>query len=456
MTAVHAEGLAGPGPGTPPDRSSSLAGSVLDGRRLLAGWDGTGTPIGLDTHQHTHGPLPTPDYAGPAGPARLRAAVAAAGLRGRGGGGFPTGTKLTAVADAGGRPVVLANACEGDPTSAKDAALLEIAPHLVLDGVELAAHAVGATEAVLCLHRDHPARALLAAADHDRGPGPCGIRVVEVPPRFVASEESALVNFLGSGDARPTVTPPRPAERGVDGRPTLVDNVETLAHLALIARYGSDWFRSAGTAASPGSTLVTLRGAVHRPGVYEVDLGRRVEDLWLRAGGAAEPLGAVLVGGLGGSWLGAREAARLRLTHEDLRTAGAALGVAALVMLPARACGLAETARALRYLAAESAGQCGPCMFGLPAVAGDMAALAAGTADAPEALDRLRRRLGVIAGRGACAHPDGAVRLAASALRVFAADAAGHAAHGPCAAAAQPPQPPWLPVPDVAAAGAAR
>lgn len=443
MTAV----VGGPGLNTRhlAGAAAQPAAVVVDGRRLLAGWDGSDRPVGLGLHQGCHGRLPTPLYGGPGGPERLREVVAASGLRGRGGAGFPTGTKLAAVARRRrGRPTVVANGCEGDATSAKDETLLEVAPHLVLDGIELAAHAVGATDAVLCVHQGSRVVAGVEAAMTERGSGPCAIRIVAVPPRFVASEESALVNFLNSGDARPTVTPPRPAQRGVDGRPTLVDNVETLAHLAMIARHGPDWFRAAGTDASPGSTLVTLRGAVHRPGVYEVAFGRPVADLWQRAGGPSEPIGAVLVGGLGGSWLAIREVARLRLTHEDLHTAGAALGVAALVMLPERACGLAESARVLRYLAAESARQCGPCMFGLPAIAADMTALVAGGADAPEALRRLRRRLPVIAGRGACAHPDGAVRLAGSALRVFAADAQGHADHGPCAAAAAPP---LLPVP---------
>jgi NADH:ubiquinone oxidoreductase subunit F (NADH-binding) len=264
------------------------------------------------------------------------------------------------------------------------------------------------------------------------------VRVLEVPQAYVASEESALVNFLNTGDARPTLTPPRPAQRGVRGGPTLVDNVETLAQLALLARFGSSWFRAAGTESSPGSTLVTVGGAVRWPGVYEVELGTPVGEVLATAGGAVEAVRGLLIGGLGGSWLDAAAATPVPFTHEDLRTAGGALGVAALNLLPARACGVAETARVLRYLAAESAGQCGPCMFGLPAIAADLTVLAGGTGAASGALAGLRRRLPVIAGRGACAHPDGAVRLAGSALRVFAADVAAHAAGAPCPAARAP------------------
>jgi NADH:ubiquinone oxidoreductase subunit F (NADH-binding) len=402
--------------------------------RLLAGWADDRTAAGYTEHVARHGVMPLWLYAGRDGPGRLIEVVERAGLRGRGGAGFPTARKLvTVAARRGRRRVVVANGCEGDPASAKDRVLLELAPHLVIDGILLAAHAVGAGEAILCLHEGSRLVRHLLAALGERGDGAAPIRVVEVPRRYVASEESALVNFLTAGDARPTGTPPRPAERGVDGRPTLVDNVETLAHLALIARYGGAWFRSVGTAASPGTTLVTVGGALRRPGVYEIDLGLPVSAVLRLAGGPCERLAAVQIGGLGGTWLGAAEAHSLPLTHEDLRAAGSGLGVAALVAVPARACGVAETARVLRYLAGESAGQCGPCMFGLPAIAEDMTVLAAGASLASAALGRLERRLAVIGGRGACAHPDGAVRMAVSALRVFADDVEAHAAGSACA-----------------------
>jgi NADH:ubiquinone oxidoreductase subunit F (NADH-binding) len=260
---------------------------------------------------------------------------------------------------------------------------------------------------------------------------PVAVRLVELPARYVASEESALVNFLNTGEARPTDTPPRPYERGVRGRPTLVDNVETLANVALIARYGPDWFRALGSAAAPGTMLATVGGAVGTPGVRELPLGTTVSAALGASGGVAEPVGAVLVGGFGGNWVAMPAAAELPLTPEDLAAAGGSLGVGMLLALPARACGLAETARIVRYLAGESAMQCGPCMFGLPSIARDLEMLTFG--GRPEVLDRLRRRLGVVRGRGACAHPDGAVRLAASALTVFAADVHAHAEGRPCA-----------------------
>ncbi|NKQ55981.1 proton-conducting membrane transporter [Amycolatopsis sp. K13G38] len=406
---------------------------AADPHRLFAGWVRTARAADFAAHQRQYGPLPVAAYPGRSGRARLIEAVEAAGLRGRGGAGFPTGRKLRAVAAAARRgAVVIANGCDGEPAGDKDHALLDVAPHLVVDGAILAAYAVGATEIILCVHRDDDLAGRLARALAQRPGGEPAVRVTPVPARYVSSEASALVNFLETGDGRPTTKPPHVSERGVRGRPTLVDNVETLAHLALIARYGAEWFRGCGTADSPGTALFTVSGAVSRPGVYEAALGTPLAQTLRLAGEPVAPVNAVLVGGYGGSWLPMPAAAELPLDHASLRTAGASLGAGSLWALPSASCGLAETARLLRYLAGESAAQCGPCMFGLPAIAADFAQLALGTRDAPAAVQRVRRRLPVITGRGACGHPDGAVRLAASALETFEPDLRAHLAGRPC------------------------
>jgi NADH:ubiquinone oxidoreductase subunit F (NADH-binding) len=389
------------------------------GPRLLAGWADTARVADLTAHLARYGQPPPADRA-------LIGMVDAAGLRGRGGAWFPTGRKMAAVAAGRRRPIVVANGADGEPASDKDHALLTVAPHLVLDGMVLAATALGATDAILCVHRGDPLALTVHAAMRQRTGDPVAIRLVEVPARYVASEESALVNFLNTGEARPTDRPPRPFEHGVRGRPTLVDNVETLANVALIARYGPEWFRALGTQAAPGTMLATVGGAVATPGVREIPLGTTVSVALGASGGVSEPVGAVLVGGFGGNWVAMPAAAELPLTPEDL-----VLGVGMLMALPARVCGLAETARIVRYLAGESAMQCGPCMFGLSSIARDLESLTFG--GGPGVLDRLRHRLGVVHGRGACAHPDGAVRLAASALTVFAHDVHAHAAGRPCA-----------------------
>lgn len=407
--------------------------------RLTIGWQQTRRAATLREHAARYGPLPhrRPGRAGRAGRAGLIDAVAAAGLTGRGGAGFPTGAKMRAVASGRGPAVVVANGMEAEPASEKDQALLARAPHLVLDGVVLAAEAVGADVAHLCLARTRASLAdvMLAAVGERQQAGldSVPIAVHEVPHHYVSSEETSLVHWLNGGQAKPTLTPPRPFERGVRRRPTLIDNVETLAHVALIARYGPGWFRQAGPADAPGTMLATVSGAVADPGVYEVEAGTRTGDILAMAGLSPDSQ-AVLLGGYFGTWHALGTVADLPFTSAGLQAAGAAPGAGVLFALPPGSCGLAEAARVLGYLASQGAQQCGPCMFGLPAIADDLAQLACGRPQGSP-LERLQRRFAQISGRGACRHPDGAVRMASSALAAFTADAHAHASHRPCVAA---------------------
>jgi len=404
--------------------------------RLLAG-PGGHRPIGLLEHEELHGPLPLPGLRGRAqrdSASRLMDVIERSGLTGRGGAGFPAGRKLRSVAGERGRPVVVANGCEGEPASAKDRLLLSRAPHLVFDGISLAAFAVGADRAFLTVHqRERRLAASLEAAAAARaaaGIDAIPIEIVGIPSRYVSSEQSAIVHYLNGGPALPTFSPPRTHERGVDGRPTLVNNSETLAHIALIARYGDRWFRSAGVPGAAGTMLVTVDGAVASPGVYEVELGTPIGAVLMSAGGLTERPQAVLTGGYFGTWLPINVAWQLPLTHRDLKAAGGALGAGIIIALPDTSCGLAETARVVRYLAAETAGQCGPCVFGLPALANAVADLAyQGERLATRQIGALT---GLVAGRGACKHPDGVTQLVRSALDAFAADAAWHHDRGPC------------------------
>jgi NADH:ubiquinone oxidoreductase subunit F (NADH-binding) len=195
--------------------------------------------------------------------------------------------------------------------------------------------------------------------------------------------------------------------------------------MALIARFGPEWFRELGSDADPGSALVTISGAVKTPGVYELAFGTPMIDLLAAAGGAAEPLQALLVGGYFGTWVESERALKLRLSREDLRGVGCALGSGVLIALGESACGLHESARVVDYLADQSAGQCGPCVHGLGAIADSVHALAEGVAD-PQEIERLRRWTAEIRGRGACHHPDGAARFVESALSVFGHDVEHH------------------------------
>ncbi|MFN8100980.1 MAG: NADH-ubiquinone oxidoreductase-F iron-sulfur binding region domain-containing protein [Mycobacterium sp.] len=351
-------------------------------------------------------------------------AVRDAGLVGRGGAAFPTSRKLAAV--AGRRPVVVGNGAEGEPMSGKDAVLLSVAPHLVLDGLDAVADAVGVDE--VYLYVPAPAVPAVRYALGERGGQRHDVCVVEAPDTFVAGEESAVISRLEGKPARPRDRVVTTAVSGFRGRPTVVNNVETLAHIALIARYGPAWFRSVGSGDMPGTMLVTVSGAVRRSGVFEVPTGIPLTDV-IGACGGADPhrVRAVLVGGYHGTWLGSPEVARAGLSGESLTRFGAAPGAGVLHVLGIDECGLARTAEIIAYLAAQNAGQCGPCVNGLPRLAGLLDQVAHGPVDSG-LVEQIHRAAGLVDGRGACRHPDGTARLARSALHAFAGDIAAHRA----------------------------
>jgi NADH:ubiquinone oxidoreductase subunit F (NADH-binding) len=394
-------------------------------RRLLP--RGAKALVSLDAHLAEHGPLPTS--------ALLRSSfvgeLARSGLTGRGGAGFPTARKFESVARAGRERVVLVNATESEPLAEKDRLLCRVAPHLVLDGAEVAAETIGASSIVVVAHA-HCLEALrgASAARAGRVPFTGSCTVERAAPGFVGGEESALVNWLNNGKALPMSKPPRPFERGISGLPTLVLNAETTANLALIARHGAKWFRAAGTVEEPGTLLLTVRGAVARPGVYEVPLGTSIADL-LELAGEAPPGTPLLVGGYFGAFLcrGARAAA---FSREGLAPHGASTGAGVVQVLGEEECGLMIASAILRYLAGQSAGQCGPCRFGLDSLAGEFERLTAGDTRASRA--QLSSWADQITGRGACSHPDGTVNLLRSALKVFSEEIDRHAA-GHCVAA---------------------
>ena len=402
--------------------------------RLLRTTDADGpTGPGLAAHLSLHGPIAVPTRDDREWSHAIWREVAASGLTGRGGGGFPAAAKWDAVTRSGRRPLVVVNAMEGEPASAKDRVLLTWSPHLVLDGAEVAAALSGAREIVVCVadDRDPTARSVeRAVAERAVSGGGRPVSVVRPPARYVTGEESALVAFLDRRDARPVLRVDKSTPLRVGRRPVLVHNAETLAQVALVARHGSNWFRSVGTPEAPGSTLVTVSGAVRAPGVLEVELGTPLADLVARAE-PTSPVAGLLLGGYGGSWLDPGDAA-VPYAPGPLADAGATLGVGIVVVLPTTSCAITETARIARYMAGESAGQCGPCVFGLPAIAEDLELLAAGRADAG-VRHRIEHRCAAVDGRGACRHPDGVVRLVRSALAVFSDDVERHAAGRPCA-----------------------
>ncbi|VXB67157.1 NADH-ubiquinone oxidoreductase-F iron-sulfur binding region domain-containing protein [Arthrobacter sp. 8AJ] len=385
--------------------------------RLLA----AGPDADLEQHLGTFGPW-EPNAAG----AGLLEALAEAGLTGRGGAAFETWRKATAAAGSGrkglfaARPVVIANGAEGEPLSFKDRTLLAHAPHLVIDGLAALAAALGGASMYVYAPAAGLPRVQQAIGERPRANR---IRVVQAPETFISGESSAVVNMIGNGSAVPTDQRRRLSESGLNGRPTLVVNVETLAQVALIARYGAQWFRQAGTAADPGTRLVSVSGpAPVRDVVLEVPGGAQLSAVLQEAGMDPAALSAVLVGGYHGRWVRPAAHALSPVGPPD-RTARPGAGV--IHALDLQTCGIQATARIVSYLADQSARQCGPCMFGLPAMASVLNRIAGGETNPRLAseLDRLGR---LVSGRGACRHPEGTTGLVSSALEVFAADFRAH------------------------------
>ncbi|MFF0291815.1 NADH-ubiquinone oxidoreductase-F iron-sulfur binding region domain-containing protein [Streptomyces sp. NPDC005262] len=356
-------------------------------------------------------------------PALLMDTLEASGLRGRGGAAFPAHIKWRGVAAGDGPRVVVANGEEGEPASFKDRWLLTHRPHLVLDGLLLAARTVGAGRAVVYL--SHPLTvaavrtALAELAEHD-AESAARIEIHTVEPTYVAGEESAVCQSVNGGPALPTAKPPRPHECGVDGRPTLVSNVETVAHAAWISRHGADAYRTEGTRTSPGTMLVTLSGACARPGVYEVPLGLTVGSLFAEVGGGLnDGVHGFLMGGWFGGVVGL-EGTGTTVCYDAMRAAGSGLGCGAVTALGPDDDPLRVAARIAAWYADESAAQCGVCVNGTKAIRDTFARLADGTGSAADHT-RLARWGLTLSGRGACSFLDGAATLARTTTAVYSA-----------------------------------
>jgi NADH:ubiquinone oxidoreductase subunit F (NADH-binding) len=347
----------------------------------------------------------------------------AAGLTGRGGAGFSTATKLRAAGASDAH--LLVNACDGERGAAKDAWIVAHRLEELREGVALVTG--GTVKVTWAAHRGSETASRLRTA---------GLDLLEVPHRYVSSEESALLSLLHGGLAKPMTKVVPFVHGGHDSagrriRPTVVLNAETLWRVAQIESRGVDWFRSFGTPDEPGPRLVSVTGAVGRPGILETAAGVPLREILDAAGGLADDASAVLVGGIGGVVLNADAARRATWSREGMAEFGGGTGPGVVEVLDPARCPLELVGELIAFGAAESAGQCGPCMFGLPAITQDWAALV----DRPTAgtLRRLRTRLGVVPGRGACRHPDGVSRLAASALHSLSDHLADHAA-GRCTA----------------------
>lgn len=359
------------------------------------------------------------------GASRLSAAeliswAKAVDLRGRGGAGFPAALKLATAQRR--RAVVVVNASEGEPASRKDAALMALAPHVVLDGAAVVAHALNTREVHVVVPSETPSirvgvekalRERVAAGERLKW------QIHDAAPRFVAGEASAVMELM-SGRANLPVTTWQPqAISGYKKRPTLLSNAETFAHLGHLARVGVEGYAAFGTADEPGTTLLTLRGDGWDPVVREVAYGTPLTDI-LTPTEMKQPL---LLGGYHGTWLRPAQIRGLALSRADIAAAGATLGAGVLLPLAEGWCPLVRTEALVDYLAGQSAKKCGPCFNGLPAMAEALRDLVhRGGSVAP-----VEEICGLVAGRGACAHPDGTARLVTSMLKRFPEEVDLHA-----------------------------
>jgi len=363
--------------------------------------------------------------------------VSRAGLRGRGGAWFPVERKWrTALAEAAPR-VVIANGAEDEPGSRKDRHLMASAPHLVLDGAVATALAVDANTVRLYVneHAQPALRAMqtaLASATEAGLTDGLDIALVAAPATYVAGEDSAAVEYLETGVARPRTKPPYPASAGLHGRPTVVSNVETLAHVALIARAGAAAFREHGTADCPGTMLVTLPEECVHPGVHEVPVGAFLDEVLQSRGGGfvAGPARGVQVGGPASGWL-AGDRLHVRLDPESVAAAGSTLGCGAVRVLAAGHCAVDAVTSTAEFFAREQCGKCPPCRMATQFVHAASRALLDGKANLAQ-LDTAPTLLAQVRPATACALPSFAVPPLASAREVFAEDFAVHLAGGPC------------------------
>jgi NADH:ubiquinone oxidoreductase subunit F (NADH-binding) len=383
--------------------------TALGTARVLAGT--SRGRLDLHAHRDAHGMPPRRDAA------QLVRDARAVRLLGRGGAAFPVATKLASL-PVGSRSRVLVNGSEGEPASHKDRTLMRLAPHLVLDGALAVARALETRRVTVAVGDPASYRSL-----HDallERPDRQAVRLVRHREGFVGGEIRAVARAVSGGPASPPGRRVLPTVHGVDGKPTFASNVETFAQLAVLLELGVDAYASVGDADEPGTTLLTLLGDLAHPGVVEVPTGLPLASV------VGEQAGPLLVGGYHGTWL--PSAGDLVLSRPALRAAGAPLNAGVLARLPHDTCALGEVAAVARWLADQSAGQCGPCVFGLPSLADSVERLCRGE----DVRAYVSRRVGLLPGRGACAHPDGSAAFVRSALTAMPAELDTHLRHGTC------------------------
>jgi NADH-quinone oxidoreductase subunit F len=389
--------------------------------------------VGADLAAH-HAAGPGGLRAALADPAAIIPAIEAAGLRGLGGAGFPTHRKWSAVAaEAGPGKWVICNGNEDEPGTFKDRFLLAETPHQVIEGALVAALATGACNVALYVNpRDPAALATLRAAADAWQADPLlaavgaaigeamVLAVVESSGLYIGGEETAAVASVAGGFPFPALKPPYPAQAGVHGRPTLVNNVETLAHVPHILGRGAAWYRALGIGAACGTKLFSLSGDVLRPGLHELPMGTTLRSLVFEHGGGmlgGRRFKAVFTGGPSNTLLTEADL-DAPMDFDSLRARGSRLGTGAMIVVGEGTSILRKTADYVGFFAESSCGQCPPCKIGTFQIARLLRRIEAGHGHAGD-IEALRNLAALLPGSGRCGLVDGAATVLASSLKTF-------------------------------------
>jgi NADH-quinone oxidoreductase subunit F len=372
-------------------------------------------------------------------PAELLTKITESGLRGRGGAGFPVGKKWRAAAET---PATLrhivCNAGEDEPGSFKDRTLIEYRPHLVVEGAILAARAIEAAELHFYInetYNDAIARITEAIAQATALGYIDSLKtsIHRAPTVYVAGEDSAAVEVIEGKAAKPRQKPPYPATAGILGKPTVVNNVETLANIPLIIRNGAAWFRSFGTTESPGTMIFCLGEEMNSPGAYELPLGTSLRQLYEESGGglkSGKRLKAILPGGPSCAFLTGKQL-DVALDPDSLKRAGSSLGCGVMRFYSEDTCMVEEVLRIAQFFARESCGQCPACRMETTMLATMLERIAQGKAD-PALFDQFQKIIDFNRGKGYCALVNMPGPPIISALRLFRDEFDEHARKGAC------------------------
>lgn len=373
--------------------------------------------------------------------------ISEAGLRGRGGAGFPTGQKWAFTHECTEHPhYVVLNGGEDEPGSKKDRLLMENLPHLVIEGVILASYAVGASKAYLYINREYKGaiESMKQALAEAKEAGYWGEKIlgggfsldiifVSAPPNYVAGEDSAALEVIEEKKPLPRQKPPFPATAGLFGKPTAVNNVETLANVPPIIAKGAKWYRTFGTPESTGTMIFSLNEEVNRPGIYELPFGSLLRSLIEKCGGGVKmgkAIKAILPGGPSSAFL-LPDKIDLPLDHNSVRAAGSTIGCGVVRIITEETCIVEETLRITDFFAAECCGQCPACRMETNTLSFMLKKVQQGQGGQP-LLEQFSKVISFNKGKGFCNLINMPGPPVESALRLFRSDFEFHLANGRC------------------------